>query len=396
MSESVLSNGSVRNPWAWMWFVLWVISLGPIYVAFQELALRDGVDEWSWLVIQGAMVFTGSMILANRPRNLIGRLLLGAGVTFWIGWLIAIPAPTLLDAGRTEMAGIVAAASNALASLWVMLVGAALFLFPDSHSPSPGWRWARWVYVVGAGLALLAPLANGGWGGDASRAEFSNPVRDALHPLGDVLSALFFPTLLACQLLAAAAILYRYVRSTGIERQQIKWLALAMLLLLLWAPIEFLLAGGSASEGIAAVLTSALLVFAMVSIGIGVLKYRLFEIDRILSRTVGYSLVVMVLGFVYVVGAIWLPARLIDDEVPPVFVAGSTLAVIALFNPVRKRVTGWIDRRFYRARYDAQAVVDGFGDTLRDEVEIDAITDGLVEVVVQTMQPETVGVWVRD
>jgi hypothetical protein len=131
-----------------------------------------------------------------------------------------------------------------------------------------------------------------------------------------------------------------------------------------------------------------------VSIAMSITRYRLYEIDRIVSRTVSYTLVVVILGAVYVGGVTWLTSLLPDQS--QLVVAATTLAVAALFNPVRRRVQMWVDRRFNRSRYDTQRVMDRFAGSLRDQVDAEAVVDGWVGVVSETMQPTSVSVWVRE
>ncbi len=129
------------------------------------------------------------------------------------------------------------------------------------------------------------------------------------------------------------------------------------------------------------------------AIAVAVFRYRLFEIDRIISRTVGYVLVIGLLVVVYAAGAAWLPTRLGGES--PLFVAGSTLAVAALFNPVRRRLLHWVDRKFYRTRYDAERVVDGFVASLKDRTDLNGLADEWVTAVTETMRPASIGIWVR-
>jgi len=130
-----------------------------------------------------------------------------------------------------------------------------------------------------------------------------------------------------------------------------------------------------------------------ISITVAIVRYRLFDIDRIISRTVGYALVVVTLAAVYALGAVWLPAQLLGEQ-PPLFVAASTLAVAALFNPVRRRVLATVDRRFYRSGYEARRVVGEFGGRLQDEVEVEHVAMNLEAIVRETMRPSAVNVWV--
>jgi hypothetical protein len=131
------------------------------------------------------------------------------------------------------------------------------------------------------------------------------------------------------------------------------------------------------------------------AVAIAVLRYRLYEIDRLVSRTVGYVVVLGVLTAVYVVGAVWLPTRLLGEQTP-LFVAASTLTVAGLFGPLRRRVVVWVDRRFYRARYDADRVAEAFSSRLRDEIDMANLTADWVGVVAMTLKPTTIGVWVNE
>jgi hypothetical protein len=190
-------------------------------------------------------------------------------------------------------------------------------------------------------------------------------------------------------LAAIVLVIGRWRRSEGVERLQFRWLlvgAVAFMLImgigqvvpegndgeLLW------LLGGSAIPG---------------AIGIAVLRYRLFEIDRIISRTVSYTVLVGLLAAVYVGGVTGLTFLLPDQS--QLVVAATTLTVAALFNPVRRRVQDLVDRRFNRSRYDTQRVMDGFAGSLRDRVDSSEVVEGWVGVVAETMQPAAVGVWVR-
>jgi hypothetical protein len=193
---------------------------------------------------------------------------------------------------------------------------------------------------------------------------------------------------------AIVSFVVRWHRSTGVERLQLRWLVPAFLVFVVGTLAEF---GGGQDSLFADVVFPLGLVLVPFAIAVAILRYRLYEIDRIISRTVGYVLVVGVLGAVLVLGTVWLPSLVLaGDEVPSWFVAGSTLAVAALFNPVRRRVLSWVDRRFYRSRYDAERVAEGFAARLRDEVDVHRLTNDWASVVTETMQPASVSVWVRD
>jgi hypothetical protein len=196
---------------------------------------------------------------------------------------------------------------------------------------------------------------------------------------------------LAAIVAAIVSLVVRWVRSRGVERLQMKWLVLAFAVFLVGVLAEF---GGFQDSMVANIFLPAGLLLIPVTIVVAVTRYRLYEIDRILSRTVTYAIVVVVLGAVYLGGLAALTTLLSTDS--PLAVAGSTLAAAALFNPLRKRVQGWVDQRFNRSRYDAQRVVDLFSDTLQKDLDQDHLVTGWVGVVSETMQPASAAVWVRE
>jgi hypothetical protein len=187
------------------------------------------------------------------------------------------------------------------------------------------------------------------------------------------------------------AIVARYRRSEPLVRTQIKWVVYAAILfaVVLGARLAF----PNWLDTLTSLAFVASLYLIAISITAAIVRYRLFEIDRIISRTVGYALVIATLAAVYAIGAVWLPAQLLGEQ-PPLFVAASTLVVAVLFNPVRRRILAGADRRFYRSGYEAQRVVGEFGARLQDEVEVDHVTGSLETVVRETMRPAAIGVWV--
>jgi hypothetical protein len=197
---------------------------------------------------------------------------------------------------------------------------------------------------------------------------------------------LTFIALALLGLLSIGSAVLRFIRATGEERQQLKWFALALFVFALTLGTALLI-------GVPIDLVSwaaALLIPA--SIALAVLRYRLYEIDRIVSRTVTYALIVVLFAGGYLVTTALVGSQFSED---PLFVAAATLGVAAAFNPLRKRVQASMDRRFNRSRYDLEHVIDEFGGTLRDQTDADEVVSGWVEVVSETMQPSAVGVWVR-
>jgi hypothetical protein len=266
-----------------------------------------------------------------------------------------------------------------------------ILLFPDGRLPSRRWRWVLWPYLAVTGAAVLA----------IGVATLSLALRHdvVLQANGNLASlgrgstawavsvqAAAFITVAAFWLAAVGSQVLSWRRSSGERRQQLKWLA----------------SGATVCGvfGIWAITTSSaiwevlILGFAALplSIGIGILKYRLYEIDRIISRTLAYTIVTGLLVGVYA-GLVLLATRVLPLS-SPVAVAASTLAVAALFNPVRRRVQRVVDRRFNRARYDADQMVAAFAARLKDATDLNPVQDDLTKIVQTALEPAHVSVWV--
>ncbi len=352
------------------------------------------VADVGWAILQGAMISTGVVILANRPGNVVGRFILASGLVFAAGWLLFIPVVLYLENGEVAKAGLVEAASNAAASLWIPFLLAAFIYFPDGMLPSPRWRWVRPLLWLTGFLAVISPLTNGGWGGEETTAITENPLRVTLHPLGEITAGAFGVALVVTVLTACVAIIVRFRRSKGIARQQMKWLAYAALLQIIWFPIEVAISRSVASTGIVGAIGALVITLALAAVAIAVLRYRLYEVDRFISRTVSYALVVAVLlGTFY--GSLTLLTTLLTTE-STLAVAASTLAVFALFNPLRGRIQDGVDRRFNRGRYQSQQVLDRFTVQLRDQTDFEQLTFGLADVVEKTLHPVSLGIWISD
>jgi hypothetical protein len=184
----------------------------------------------------------------------------------------------------------------------------------------------------------------------------------------------------------------RFRRANGIERQQIKWLAYAAVFLAIALSASFV----SSYEGVAYLVIAALLCVPL-AVGIAILRYRLYDIDVLINRTLVYGALTAALALVYIGSVVLLREVLapLTGSSEPAIVA-STLAIAALFNPLRRRIQNLIDKRFYRRKYDAAKVLAAFGTTVRDETELERLTAELLRVVDETMQPEFVGLWLRE
>ena len=365
-----------------------VVVATAIVLADQDLE----VDSIGWFLLQAAILGVGVLILANRPGNRIGRIIFTAGAAFAVGVALGLLVATSDESGQSQLLALASAFTAVLITLWVPLLAWALFLFPTGELPGPRWKWPGRAIQATLVLAVLAPLGNGGMFADPDPTDIPSPIQEIITPVDRYLAAALGIGILVSLMLAGVAVLYRFVKSQGVERQQMKWLGFAMLLLLLWTPISFLVSDGTAQEGLVAIVTIVLVGFVIFSMGIAIIRYRLYEIDRIISRTVAYALVVGVLAAAYLGVVAVLTIVLNTDS--PVVVAGSTLMVAALFNPIRKRVLGWVDQRFNRTQYEIRRVLDAFATGLRDETDAGDIAQGLGEIVEETLQPRSVGVWI--
>ncbi len=287
----------------------------------------------------------------------------------------------------------IAVASAASFAPFLALIVFLVILFPDGRLPSARWRAVPVAGVVGFALLYAIGLTNKL---SAPFAAVDNPlhVKDS-RLLIEVSIVIAIPLALASVIGTFAAIVVRFRRSRGDERAQLKWLVLAAA----WFPIG--LVGHTIADAFAPGATGTvefLFSFAIIgipiAIAVAVLKYRLYEIDRVISRALVYALLSIALALVYV--GLVLGGQAVFSSFAGgshLAVAVSTLVVAALFLPVRSRVQGFVDRRFYRSRYDAQRTLDAFGTRLREQVDLDALGADLHGVVGETMQPAHLSLW---
>lgn len=346
------------------------------------------------IVLMATLVFTGNVLARHRPSNPIGWLLLAAPsfvMAFTLSQLVTTVFPFRSHVGVGDVAGLL---TTLFYYCFLFTVPLVLLVFPDGHLPSPRWRRVLVGYVVSASLVIVLSL---GWLLQVSLAGHlhfdrqGNPTNSP-GPLIAVSTNVF--TIL-CLVLALSWVIRRigsYRHSTGAVRQQYQWLGIGALSLIVALVVSFITPGGNSTtaqvENI--IVPIAALPFPL-TICIAVLRYRLYDIDRVVSRTVSYGLVTGILIGVYA-GVVTLATRLLPFS-SPVAVAASTLVAVALFTPVRRRVQRVVDRRFNRARYDAEATVEAFAARLREEVQLEAVREGLMSVVGTTLEPSVVSVW---
>lgn len=345
------------------------------------------------------MALAATLVL-RAPEN---RMSLVVSLTMATGFNFDLLAPVVdraLDMDRIAAAVVFTHLSNLIFVVFFLLLVVFIPLwFPTGHAI--GQRWER-VWHIAAAAAAMAGLGSFFAGETCVRTlDNINCEQWVETPWGlqGLTEATFTPLIIVAFLMAAPAFLSlvsRFRRSAGAERQQLRWLVFSVSPL---APLFFFQAIGSELFGWdvqwVQVVFNAVVFAMLVSIGLAVLKYRLYDIDRIISRTVSYAAIVGLLGVVFAAGVVFIPNAVPGLEDSTLLVAVSTLAVAALFNPLRQRVQRAVDRRFNRSRFDAERVMRGFAGSLQDRIDPEAVIGGWMGVVTETMQPEGVSVWVR-
>jgi hypothetical protein len=273
-----------------------------------------------------------------------------------------------------------------------------LVLFPDGRLPSRRWRPFVWLVVITALVAVFArafsPGPLEGFPGTP------NPL--GIEALGGLLpmieSTWEVVGLVLVVVVATASLFVRVRRASGVERQQVKWLLYAATLLS-FAGLLSLIVGPIGTGWVGLVLITVGFLSVPVAIGIAILRYHLYDIDIIINRTLVYATLTGTLALVYFGGVTATQAlfRTVtgQEQLPQLVVVASTLVIAALFNPLRRGIQSFIDRRFYRRKYDAAKTLEGFSTKLRDETDLEALRGDLVGVVRETMQPSHVSLWLR-
>jgi hypothetical protein len=271
--------------------------------------------------------------------------------------------------------------------------GFILLLTPTGSLPSPRWRW--WAILTAATpitLLLVVPLVPN----PADRPYQSPTSPFDLQGLSGALLVVFQVALAVILLAvaAAASLVVRFRRASGVERQQLRWVALAAAVIaLLFVVIVAAVAIGAPALPDPGLVGTACLVVLTLGISAATLRYRLYDLDRIISRTLAYGLLTVLLGLGYASIVLGLGGMVGRDS--SLVVAAATLAVAAAFQPARRRIQGGVDRRFNRRRYDAAQTIAAFSARLREEVDLDTLTAELLAVVEQTMQPTRASLWLR-
>jgi hypothetical protein len=359
-----------------------------------------GLGAMLFILTEASAALVGALIASRRPGNPVGWLVSSHALFFTLG-----------EFGRqytifgllTEPGSLSLARAMASPPYWVWypgLMSLIVFLplyFPDGRLVSRRWRPVAWLAVILT--AFLTAFAMVRPGGDETRG-IPNPLGvdnpGGYEPLAGLFEILAPASWVVLGLLSVASLVVRFRRSRGVERQQIKWVVYAVVLFISWAVVEQLL-----PIRIPPILDEILFVVSLqglwIAIGVAVLRYRLYDVDLIINRTLVYATLTAMLVLTYLVTVVLLQGafRSFTGGESQLAVVASTLTIAALFSPLRRRVQSFIDRRFYRNKYDAQETLEAFSAKLRDETDLDALSDDLVGVVRETMQPAHASLWLR-
>ncbi len=391
---------------AWLAWSMWALCV-PLTVFGGLLSLLTASGQLSagsgLVVLLGVLLLTfptvGALVASRRPENPIGWIFCAVGLVLGVGVLAAAYADYALAAGPGSLPGEEYAA---WISAWTggpgaLLAAAFLFLlFPTGTLPSRRWRPVAWMAAIGSPLSVLGEALKPG--PLHTHSSIDNPVgiEGALGGVVEVLGAAGAVALNVGVLLSGISLVLRLRHARGVERQQLKWFVYAAVMMGGGFVASFVFSSGLANS-IAWTLGILGFMVLPVATGIALLRYRLYDIDALINRTLVYGTLTVSLVVVYFGGIVVLQRVFVvlTGEQSTLAVVASTLAIAALFNPLRRRVQGFVDRRFYRKKYDVATTLAAFSARLREETDLDTLSSDVVRVVRETMQPAHVSLWLR-
>ena len=399
--RSAWARGPAGLAWA-----LWVLALLGVATIpwFDHLLRQAGRSELTQLhaitlpsVVAALIAVTvGAVLAGRRPRHPVGWLLLVLGLAVTASGVVdgyarygLLARPGALPAARW-----LAVFSPATLYLGFVCVGLVLLLTPSGSLPSPRWRWWARLAVAGPVVFLLALAVGPGLVIAPYDPVIDRVTSPALAGAVGVAIAVAVAIAVGGLVVGVWSLVVRYRRARGMEREQLRWVAFAAALTV--PPAAILLIGvvvGTTGAVLVVLAAGVCMALLPLAIGAAILRYRLYDLDRIISRTLAYGLLTILLGGAYAVVALGLGQLLGQDS--SLAVAGATLAVAAAFQPARRRIQAEVDRRFNRRRHDAGRTVEGFAARLRDQVDLDVLHGELLAVVDQTMQPTRASLWLR-
>ncbi|HZF58198.1 MAG TPA: hypothetical protein VEZ19_06970 [Rubrobacter sp.] len=395
----VLSTGGA----AWLaWAVCTLVLVLIVCAVALSVPNRYGLWRVDFLIAVGSAALVGALVASRQPQNPVGWFSLGHALCFVLG---EFGRQYAIYGTLTEPGALPFARAMIWPTYWVWYPGIFLMIcllplyFPDGRLVSGRWRWVSGfavVFCVGVtSLAMVRP-------GDDEAAGIPNPLGveglvEESGSLSTVFGILVPASWAILSIAAAASLVVRFWRSRGKERQQLKWFvyALVICVLVLAAGQAFL--NGLLTTGMREIVFVVTLESLWVALAVAILRYRLYDIDLIINRTLVYGSLTATLALVYFGGVTLLQGvlRATTGQESTLAVVASTLAIAALFAPLRRRVQALVDRRFYRRKYDSAMTLEAFGSRLREETDLEALAGDLVGVASRTVQPEHVSLWLR-
>src|SRR5215207_1737059 len=390
-------RATIRLAWSACAFSLTLTALSVVLIVL--LLRSEATIYYFWLETSMVTIgysTVGAIVASRLPESPIGWLFCAIGLIFGVDHFSAeYAAYALLEPTRSLLAGEVLAWLTSW--VWVFGLGLIVFLdllFPNGRLPSARWRWfARFTAIALLPAAILAALSPG----LILSSTLINPLGiEGLPNASRAIEAFMY----ALIVVGASSMLARLRHAGRIERQQIKWFAYATAVAISGVILKntvYPAVGITWVWWVGLILTTVGVVSSPVAMGIAIFRYRLYQIDLIINRTLVYGSLTAVLAAVYLGGVVLLQYafRALSGEGSQLAVVASTLIIAALFIPLRRRIQSFIDRRFYRRKYDARKTLEAFSAKLRSQTDLDALSDDLVGVVRETMQPAHVSLWLR-
>jgi len=382
---------------AWLVVPIYVAGVVALFILERRIG-SSGEDPVEGLALFGGFgvfVVVGALLVAKRPGNPIGWILSAASLVVPVAAGETYAAYAMTTRGRPDALAVVGVWANSW--YWFMFISLAFIflplLFPDGRLPSRRWLPVALIAGIGALVAVVLGMLTDTLRGQNIDYRIENPIGiEGLPPVEELsfFAVLSVPLVIGC-VGAVAAVVVRFRRSRGIERQQMKWFLYAAAPIVTFPITDYL-------PGIVSDLVFAWLLIGLpTAIGIAVLRYRLYDIDVVINRTLVYGALTASLALVYFVSVVGLQRLLspVVGDSNQLAVVASTLAVAALFTPFRRRIQSFIDRRFYRRKYDARKTLEAFSERLRGISDLDGLNGELLAVVRETVHPEHASLWLR-
>ncbi|HEX2741579.1 MAG TPA: hypothetical protein VHM69_14135 [Rubrobacter sp.] len=358
---------------------------------------RGDIYDVNFTIVGVSSAIVGGVVASRQVTNPVGWLFLGSALSAALRELAGAYAVygIITNPGALPLPYAAAWLSNA-----VVLIGPVMsfvlipLYFPNGKPVSRRWSLVAWIALVSLPvITLLYALAPGE---AVNGSGIQNPLGvEALRPVMEGFQSIALVWYIGLILAAAASLVVRFRRSVGEERLQLKWFTFAAAFIPVWflvnSPIE------AAIPNLFALLDSLIIAAVPIAAGIAILRYRLYDIDLIINRTLVYGALTLFLALIYFGGVVVVQAalRAVSGQESSLAVVASTLMIAALFTPLRRRIQSFIDRRFYRRKYDAARTLEEFGSHLREETDLDRLGEELVSVVRETVQPEHASLWLR-